>query len=160
MIFFDLLRPSPQMKMMMVTSHADDLAYQLCEHLQGCNGSVDLSRYPGVHQNVEHEVLSKSELLKNFSSPPRGTSRDYEAVIVHDVLHLHELPLKFLQLIYRLMENSAEIIIIQVHGVMEVGEVESLLEQAEFRAPNTIYDLLEGHDVIVAKKMHMWGNGL
>lgn len=160
MIFFDLLRPSPQMKIMMMTSHTDDLAYQLCEHLQGCNGSVDLSCYPGIHQNVEHEVLAKSDVLKDFSSPPRGASRDYEAVIVHDVLHLHELPLKFLQLIYRSMENSAEIIIVQAHGVMEVGEVESLLEQAEFRAPNTISDLLEGHDVIVAKKMHMWGNGL
>jgi hypothetical protein len=35
-----------------------------------------------------------------------------------------------------------------------------MLEKSEFRAANTICDLIVGYDVIVAKKMHMWGNGL
>ncbi|MDQ1245442.1 MAG: hypothetical protein QG565_1783, partial [Campylobacterota bacterium] len=34
-----------------------------------------------------------------------------------------------------------------------------LLEEFEFRAPNEI-DIVEGYDLIIAKKMHMWGNGL
>jgi hypothetical protein len=35
-----------------------------------------------------------------------------------------------------------------------------MLDKSEFRAANTISDLIAGYDVIVAKKMHMWGNGL
>ena len=81
-------------------------------------------------------------------------------MIVQDVLHLHEMPLKFLQLIYRTLLNATEIIIIQKNGSMSIGEIESLLDQAEFRATNTIMDLIDGYEVIVAKKMHMWGNGL
>ena len=43
---------------------------------------------------------------------------------------------------------------------MSFPEVESLLDQVEFRAINAITDFIEGYDVIVAKKMHMWGKGL
>ncbi|MGE4473477.1 MAG: hypothetical protein AB7D20_11805, partial [Sulfuricurvum sp.] len=60
----------------------------------------------------------------------------------------------------RSLENSAEVIIIQSNGAIETSEIEALLEKAEFRAANTISDLIAGYDVIVAKKMHMWGNGL
>lgn len=86
--------------------------------------------------------------------------RDYAAVIVQDVLHLHEVPLKFLQLIYRTMLNATEIIIVQKNGSMSIPEVEELLDKAEFRAANSIMDLIDGYEVIVAKKMHMWGAGL
>jgi hypothetical protein len=43
---------------------------------------------------------------------------------------------------------------------MNIDEVEELLDKSEFRAANTIVDLIDGYEVIVAKKMHMWGNGL
>jgi hypothetical protein len=43
---------------------------------------------------------------------------------------------------------------------MESAEIEAMLEKSEFRAANTIRDLIAGYDVIVAKKMHMWGKGL
>jgi hypothetical protein len=56
--------------------------------------------------------------------------------------------------------NATEIIIVQKNGSMEIGEIEALLDQSEFRATNTIGDLIDGYEVIVAKKMHMWGNGL
>lgn len=160
MIFFDLLHPSPQMKILAVSSHADFLLSELADFLQPHNGSMDIALYPGEHQEVSNTSIARRDTLKDYTSPPRSTSRDYEAVIVQDVLHLHTLPLKFLQLIYRSMENSAEVIIVQKKGVMETSDVEALLEQSEFRAPNSIDDLIEGYDVIVAKKMHMWGAGL
>jgi len=43
---------------------------------------------------------------------------------------------------------------------MSIAEVESLLDQVEFRAINAIMDLIDGYEVIIGKKMHMWGNGL
>jgi hypothetical protein len=42
---------------------------------------------------------------------------------------------------------------------MDIEAVKTILEDHEFRAPNEI-DIMEGYDLIMAKKMHMWGAGL
>jgi len=34
-----------------------------------------------------------------------------------------------------------------------------LFEEHEYRAPNHM-NILEGYDIFMAKKLHMWGNGL
>lgn len=158
--FCDLFQTSPQMKIMVATSHNDRLSEEICRFLEPFNATVDLSLYPGEHEEYSSAIIGKKDAIKDFNSPIRSATRDYETIILQDVLHLHTLPLKLLQLIYRSLENSAEIIIVQEYGAMESSEVEVLLEKAEFRAANTITDLIAGYDVIVAKKMHMWGNGL
>jgi len=159
-MILDLLHPTPQMKIMTVSSHADEMIEELCTFLQDCNGLMDLSLFPGDHQEISHPNLNKVHYIKDYKSPAFGIPRDYAAVIVQDVLHLHEVPLKFLQLIYRTLLNATEIIIVQKNGSMNIDEVVDLLDKAEFRATNTIMDLIDGHEVIVGKKMHMWGNGL
>ncbi|MDD5052277.1 MAG: hypothetical protein PHO27_06045 [Sulfuricurvum sp.] len=148
------------MKILVATSHFDILIEEICTYLQPFNATVDLSLYPGEHTEHASAVIGKVDTIKDFNSPIRSATRDYETIVLQDVLHLHSLPLKLLQLVYRSLENSAEIIIVQSKGVMETSEVEALLERSEFRAANTISDLIAGYDVIVAKKMHMWGNGL
>ncbi|WP_295051817.1 hypothetical protein [Sulfuricurvum sp.] len=158
--FCDLLHPSPQMKILVATSHSDTLVKDICTYLEPFNATVDLSLYPGAHSESSSSLITKVDTIKDFNSPIRSATRDYETIILQDVLHLHSLPLKLLQLIYRSLENSAEVIIVQKCGVMETSDIETLLEKAEFRAANTIHELIEGYDVIVAKKMHMWGNGL
>lgn len=158
--FCDLFQTSPQMKILVATSHADTLIEEVCTFLEPFNATVDLSLYPGEHKEYTSAVIGKKDTIKDFNSPIRSATRDYETIILQDVLHLHSLPLKLLQLIYRSLENSAEVIIVQKCGVMETSEVEAMLEKSEFRAANTISDLIAGYDVIVAKKMHMWGNGL
>lgn len=155
-----LLHPTPNTKIMLVTSHLDAMLEELVAFLAPHKGLIDLSLFPGEHQDFTHSGIHKEHVIKDYKSPAFGVPRDYAAVIVQDVLHLHESPLKFLQLIYRTLLNATEIIIVQKKGSMSISEVEALLDQAEFRATNTISDLLEGYDVIVAKKMHMWGNGL
>jgi hypothetical protein len=42
---------------------------------------------------------------------------------------------------------------------MDIEATKTLLEEFEFRAPNYI-DVLDEYDLVMAKKMHMWGNGL
>jgi hypothetical protein len=148
------------MKIMTATSHADILNEELCRFLEPHNGTMDVSLYPGEHADFSSAQIGKIDVIKDYSSPLRHSSRDYEAVIIHDIFHLHEMPFKLLQLIYRSMENSAELIVLQSKGTAVAQNIETLLENAEFRTPNTIDDLVEGNDVIVAKKMHMWGNGL
>lgn len=158
--FCDLFQTSPQMKILVATSHSDSLIEEICTYLEPFNATVDLSLYPGEHLEYSSAVIGKVDTIKDFNSPIRSATRDYETIILQDVLHLHGLPLKLLQLVYRSLENSAEVIIVQKCGAMETSEVEALLEKSEFRAANTIRDLIAGYDVIVAKKMHMWGNGL
>lgn len=158
--FCDLFQPSPQMKILVATSHADALMDEVCTFLEPFNATVDLSLYPGEHRECSSPLVGKRDTIKDFNSPIRSVTRDYETIILQDVLHLHSLPLKLLQLIYRSLENSAEIIVVQSKDAGDNTEVEALLEKSEFRAANTINDLIEGYDVIVAKKMHMWGNGL
>jgi len=158
--FCDLFQTSPQMKILIATSHSDALVEEICTYLEPFNATVDLSLYPGAYSEYSSSLIGKVDTIKDFNSPVRCAIRDYETIILQDVLHLHSLPLKLLQLIYRSLENSAEVIIVQSQEAMETSDIEALLEKAEFRAANTISDLIEGCDVIVAKKMHMWGNGL
>ncbi len=158
--FCDLFQTSPQMKILVATSHSDLLIEEICTYLEPFNATVDLSLYPGEHTEHASAVIGKVDTIKDFSSPIRAATRDYETIILQDILHLHSLPLKLLQLVYRSLENSAEVIIVEQCGAMETSEVEAMLEKSEFRAANTISDLIAGYDVIVAKKMHMWGNGL
>jgi hypothetical protein len=42
---------------------------------------------------------------------------------------------------------------------LNIKEIEAKLEKFEFRAASSI-DLIDGYDLVMAKKMHMWGNGL
>lgn len=153
-----LLHPTPHTKIMVVTSHLDFMVEELDNFLAPYEGLIDVSLFPGDHQNLS--PLHKCFTIKDFKSPAGGIPRDYAAVIVQDVLHLHESPRKFLELIYRTLLNASEIIIVQKNGSMSIAEVESLLDEVEFRAINTMSDLIDGHEVIVGKKMHMWGNGL
>lgn len=153
-----LLHPTPHTKIMVVTSHLDSMAKELGDFLLPYEGQIDLSLFPGDHQNAP--LFHKTFTIKDYCSPAGGVPRDYAAIIVQDVLHLHESPRKFLELIYRTLLNASEIIIVQKNGAMNIAEVESLLDEAEFRAINAITDLIDGYEVIVGKKMHMWGRGL
>ena len=153
-----LLHPTPHTKIMVVTSHLDAMTEELGDFLALYEGLIDVSLFPGDHQNLID--FHKTFTIKDYKSPAGGIPRDYAAVIVQDVLHLHESPRKFLELIYRTLLNASEIIILQKNGAMPIHKVESLLDEVEFRAINSIMDLIDGYEVIVGKKMHMWGNGL
>ena len=155
-----LLHPTPHTKIMVVTSHLDSMTEELGAFLAPYEGLIDISLFLGEHQDLSHPTLNKTFTIKDYRSPAGGIPRDYASIIVQDVLHLHESPRKFLELIYRTLLNASEIIIVQKKGSMGIAEVESLLDEAEFRAINAITDLIEGYEVIVGKKMHMWGRGL
>jgi len=155
-----LLHPTPHTKIMVVTSHLDRMSEEIGKFLTPYEGLIDFSLYSGDHQELSHSTFHKTFTIKDYRSPAGGIPRDYASVIVQDVLHRHESPRKFLELIYRTLLNASEIIIVQKKGSMGIAEVESLLDESEFRAINAISDLIEDHEVIVGKKMHMWGKGL
>jgi hypothetical protein len=47
----------------------------------------------------------------------------------------------------------------QKKGTMNIEETLNILEEFEFRSQNYI-DVLPEYDLVMAKKLHMWGNGL
>jgi len=57
------------------------------------------------------------------------------------------------------LKNATEIIIITNKNDNFISKAYELLETQDFRATNKI-DIFEDYDLVVAKKMHMWGAGL
>jgi hypothetical protein len=96
-----LLHPTPSTKIMVATSHLDGMIEELSSFLSPYEGLIDVSLFPGEHLEFSTPCLNKIHPIKDYKSPAFGIPRDYAAVIVQDVLHLHAFPLKFLQLTYR-----------------------------------------------------------
>ena len=156
----ELIGNAPGLKLLEATTHADALSEALARHVQTCGGELHIAAYPGEHTvRPEGEGVKFTE-IPNFNSPFKASARDYEFIILNDVLHLHAFQEKLLKHAYQGLENSAFIVIIQSEGSMPAEEIEMMLERCEYRAGNTIHDLIEGTHVTVAKKLHMWGNGM
>lgn len=156
--FLEIITPAPHIKLLEVTSHADDLSEALATYLIDVEGQLDLALYPGEHSVPEHGFV-KSHALKDYQVPFRAIPREYAAVIMTDVLHEHAFPERILQIAYKTLLNASEIIIVQDKTTMSQESIEELLERLEFRAINGI-ELFDDYHVVVGKKMHMWGNGL
>ena len=89
----------------------------------------------------------------------RATAREYEYIVLGDILSYCPNKDKILKLMYKAIENSGNIIILEKKSNNNQEEILSLLDTLGFMASNTI-DLFEDYHIFTAKKMHHWGNGL
>ena len=89
----------------------------------------------------------------------RATAREYEYIVLGDILSYCPNKDKILKLMYKAIENSGNIIIIEKETNNNKDEILTLLDSIGFMASNTI-DLFEGYHIFTAKKMHHWDNGL
>ncbi|MGM0519102.1 MAG: hypothetical protein ACQERD_05630 [Campylobacterota bacterium] len=89
----------------------------------------------------------------------RATAREYEYVVLGDILSYCPNKDKILKLIYKAIENSGNIIILENKNNNNKEEILELVENTGFQAPNNI-ELFENYNLITAKKMHHWDNGL
>ena len=119
---------------------------------------MDLALYPGEHIVPEYPFV-KAHSPKDYKAPYKALPRDYAAVLIRDVLHMHEFPERILKIAYTTLLNATEIIIVQDKSTMHRESIEEFLEKLDFRAVNSI-DIFGDYHVVVGKKMHMWGNGL
>lgn len=90
----------------------------------------------------------------------KGTAREYEYIILSDILSHCPHKDKILSLMYKALENSANIIILEKKSHNNEDEIHTLLDKASFVAINNIDDLFEEYHCFTAKKLHMWGSGL
>ena len=143
--FSELFNPLPGNHYMQVTTADDEISDLMRSMLKKVDGELDV-------------VLYNDENL-NFSQPFRALARSNDIIVFKDTFHSHTNQKAILKIAYTSLANTADIIIMEKKGVMDIEAMKNTLEDCEFRAANDI-DIVDGYDLIMAKKMHMWGNGL
>lgn len=158
--FKKLFNPLPGNHYLHVTTALDDIAFLFEKAMQDVGGKFDLVIYDQNNLQADLKLpYTNIQHVKDFKKPFRSLPRDHDIVVLKDFFYAHENQKMILKLAYLTLANTANIIIIEKKGVMDIETVKAMLEEYEFRAPNEI-DIIDGYDLIIAKKMHMWGNGL
>lgn len=158
--FKKLFNPLPGNHYLHVTTALDDIAFLFEKAMQDVGGKFDLVIYDQNNLQADLKLpYTNIQHVKDFKKPFRSLPRDHDIVVLKDIFYAHENQKMILKLAYLTLANTANIIIIEKKGVMDIEAVKAILEEYEFRAPNEI-DIIDGYDLIIAKKMHMWGNGL
>lgn len=159
--FKELFNPLPGNHYIQVTTHIDETTTALYELLQSVGGELRIALYrdeevPGIQDKYP---AAKIQYIKNFVHPFRALPRDNDIVILKDIFHIHHDKDKLLKTTYTTLANTAEMIIMQEKETMDIQSMLDMLQEYEYRAANYI-DVLPEYDLVMAKKMHMWGNGL
>lgn len=158
--FLELFNPLPGNHYLQVCRGVDETTDELYRLMEEVDGELSLAIYNKDELDLNIKFPdAKVQYLTNFKQPFRALPRDNDIVIFKDIFHLHENQKGILKIAYTTLANTAHIIIMQKKGTMDIEAMKILLEEFEFRAPNEI-DVLPEYDLVMAKKMHMWGNGL
>ena len=140
---------------MQVTTVADETTQVLSNLLDGI-GEFSLVIYGEKDDTLDFKNI---KYVKTMKEPFRAIPRSNDMIILKDIFDSHENQDMLLKLSYHSLANTADIIIMEKKGVMDLESIKQKLEEFEFRAANDI-DIVDGYDLVMAKKMHMWGNGL
>ncbi len=143
--FRELFTPLPGNHYLHVSTCKDEIAELFQDMMDRVDGELNTAFY------------NKDNLALN--QPFRARSRDHDIVVLKDVFSQHENQDMLLKISYLTLANTANIIILEKKGLLNIEQMKEKLEEFEFRAANDI-DIVDGYDLVMAKKMHMWGNGL
>ncbi|MFA5455230.1 MAG: hypothetical protein WC272_07915 [Sulfurimonas sp.] len=157
--FRKLFNPLPGNHYLHVTTNVDNISFLFDEMMQGVGGKFNLVIYAQENPHAKKPSDANIQYIQDLKQPFRGLPRDHDIVVIKDILNVHQNPKMILKLAYTTLANTANIVIIEKKGVMDIEALKAMLEEHEFRAPNEI-DIIEGYDLVMAKKMHMWGAGL
>ena len=123
------------------------------------NNKVDF-----LNQTIEKVVknsggkLDYKEFEDELSLRLRPKATDSEYTTSGDILDSCENKSQLLNMYYKALENSANIIVLAKKSNNSVDEIKDLLDKAYFQAVNDI-DIFDEYIIVTGKKMHMWGNG-
>ena len=158
--FLELFNPYPGNNYLQVTDSVDETTDALYELMQSVDGVFNLVLYSEDELEVAQSYPKANiQQIKSLQQPFRALPRTNDIVIFKDIFHKHENPKGILKIAYTTLANAAEIIIMQKKGTMDIAATLATLEAFEFRSQNYI-DVLSEYDLVMAKKLHMWGNGL
>lgn len=157
--FRELFNPLPGNRYLEVTTAPDAVTTLFGEMMHQVGGRLHLAYYGTQEQEEFLQICAKVEYIADFKTLFRAIPREHDAVLLKEILHLYHDKSAMIQQSYLTLANAANIIIMEKKGAIDTLEVMQMLQECEFRSPNTL-EIVEGYDIIVAKKMHMWGNGL
>ena len=158
--FLELFNPYPGNSYLQITTEIDETTDAFYELMKGVDGILNLVLYSEDVVDVSSKFPDANiQYIKNFSQPFRALPRTNDIVVFKDVFHQHENQKSILKIAYTTLANAAEIIIMQKKGTMDIEATLNMLEEFEFRSQNYI-DVLPEYDLVMAKKLHMWGAGL
>ena len=143
--FLQLFKPLPGNRYLQITTMKGEITQALELLLAEVGGKLNVTLY--------------NEENLDFSKPFHALPREHDMVILQDIFLSHQNKSMLLKAAYTTLANTANVIIMEKKGLMNIEEIKQILEENEFRAANQI-DVLEKYDLVMAKKMHMWGNGL
>lgn len=152
----ELFNPLPGNRYLEVTTDIDELSFLLAQMMEDVGGRFNIALYGN---SAAADIKADISYIADAKSLPRAMPREHDVVVLKDIYSLHEDKDALLSLSYRTLANAAHIIILEKKGLIDTKELMQRLEEFEFRAANEI-DVVDGYDLVMAKKMHMWGNGL
>lgn len=158
--FLELFNPLPGNCYMQVTTNPNETTTALGDLMRNVNGELRVVYYTEDQDAFEALDVEKKQQVDNFLKPFRALPRDNDIVIFQELLSKHTKPEQLIKIAYTTLANAAHIIIIEKKGVMDIEATIDMLDRFEFRSPNYIDNVIEGYDLVMAKKLHMWGNGL
>ena len=126
-------------------------------HIDNSLGLVDSALEEVREQNEGN--IRYIPFVDESSAKLRATAREYEYVILGNILTYCSNQEAILKLMYKAIENSGNIIILEKISNDNRYELLDLLENIGFQAPNCI-ELFDDTYIFTAKKMHHWDNGL
>jgi len=158
--FLELFNPYPGSSYLQITDKVDETTDLLYKLMQNVDGVLNLVIYSDKDENLS-EIYPDANIqyIKNLTQPFRALPRTNDIVIFKDIFHKHIKQETILKIAYTTLANAAEIIIMHKKGTADTNEILEMLERFEFRSQNQI-DVLDKYDLVMAKKLHMWGNGL
>jgi len=158
--FLELFNPYPGNHYLQITTEVDEITDAFSKLMKGVDGELSIVLYSEEENDLSSKYPdAKIQYIKNFKQPFRALPRTHDIVLLQNVLHQHENQKGILKIAYATLANAANIIIMQKKGTMNIEATLNILEEFEFRSQNYI-DILPEYDLVMAKKLHMWGNGL
>ena len=124
------------------------------------NNSLDLvdSALEEIRAQNEGNIKYIS-FVDEESAKLKATAREFEYIVLGDILSFCKNQETILKIMYKALENSGNIIILEKISNDNKYELLDLLESVGFQAPNCI-ELFDDVYIFTAKKMHHWDNGL
>ena len=124
------------------------------------NNSLDLvdSALEEIRAQNEGNIKYIS-FVDEESAKLKATAREFEYIVLGDISSFCKNQETILKLMYKALENSGNIIILEKISNDNKYELLDLLENIGFQAPNCI-ELFDDVYIFTAKKMHHWDNGL
>jgi len=141
-LFKTLFQRTPNSAILHINNGCDDIQELLNNFVVELNGKLTYKIFNEIN-------------LERF----RLTARDFEYVVVCNCVSMVDDLDKFIKEIYHSLENSANIILIESKKNNNLLTMLEVLDRNDFRATNSI-DIFDSYNLTMAKKMHMWGNGL